>query len=240
MTNTEIIRETVKAAFSAEQLRKLAAAHTTPERLAALAASVKVTDKKTGAQLDPMPEICADIVAGLFHTYNEWKANGLQVKRGEKSALSCYLWRWTDKPSKAQREAAKDDNDADRPDPHYYKTLSHLFFVDQVEAPSARPAVHVKTADEIKAYNAILAEQRRARRAAEQAAKAAQPAQQAPAAPVIPDKAPAANKAAANSAPVLIATTAHKDLSGRTISTGAIIAAPEQLDFDALAAGILA
>lgn len=138
MTNTAIIRDAVASSFSPEQLYTLAAAHTSPEHLAKLAASVTVTDKKTGEQLDPMPEICADIVGGLFHTYNEWKQQGLQVKRGQKASLSCYLWRWTDKPSKAQREASKNDNDADRPDPHYYKTLSHLFFIDQVEKPAPR------------------------------------------------------------------------------------------------------
>lgn len=235
MTNTAIIRDAVASSFSPEQLYTLAAAHTSPEHLAKLAASVTVTDKKTGEQLDPMPEICADIVGGLFHTYNEWKQQGLQVKRGQKASLSCYLWRWTDKPSKAQREASKNDNDADRPDPHYYKTLSHLFFIDQVEKPAP---VKVKTADEIKAYNAMLAEQRRARRAAEQAAKAAQqPAtQQAPAAPTVPTKAPATTPAA----PVVVAQTAHKDLHDNTAATATILAVPEQLDFAAIAAGVLA
>lgn len=230
MTNTQIIRDAVASSFSPEQLYELAAAHTSPEHLAKMAESITVTDKKTGEKLDPMPEVCANIVGGLFHTYNEWKQQGLQVKRGQKAALSCYLWRWTDKPSKAQREAAKNDNDADRPDPHYYKTLSHLFFVDQVEKPAP---VRVKTADEIKAYNAMLAEQRRARRAAEQAAKAAP---QAPAAPTVPAKAPHTTPAA----PVVVAKTAHKDLHDDTTATATILAVPEQLDFAAIAAGILA
>ena len=239
MTNTAIIRDAVASSFSPEQLYTLAAAHTSPEHLAKLAASVTVTDKKTGEQLDPMPEICADIVGALFHTYNEWKQQGLQVKRGQKASLSCYLWRWTDKPSKAQREAAKNDSDADRPDPHYYKTLSHLFFIDQVEKPAP---VKVKTADEIKAYNAMLAEQRRARRAVEQAAKAAQQSatQQAPAAPTVPTKSPTKSPATTPAAPVVVAQTAHKDLHDNTTATATILAVPEQLDFAAIAAGVLA
>lgn len=84
----------------------------------------------------------------------------------------------------------------------------------------------------------MLAEQRRARRAAEQAAKAAQQpaAQQAPAAPTVPTKAPATMPAA----PVVVAQTAHKDLHDNTTATATILAVPEQLDFAAIAAGVLA
>ena len=39
-------------------------------------------------------------VADSLHTYNTWKAQGLQVKRGQKATISAMLWRWTDKPRK--------------------------------------------------------------------------------------------------------------------------------------------
>ena len=180
---------------------------------------------KDGNTAAPLQIAEAMAVAGMFHTYNEWKQQGLQVKRGEKAALAVSLWRFTDKPSAAQRKAMADAKAAksvspaeqklldDHPsDSHYYKKLSYLFHRDQVEVPTQRPAVHVKTAEEIRAYNAQLAAQRKARRAA----------------------------AAQQSAPVVIAHTAHKDLQDNTTETGVILAVPQQLDFSSLAANVLA
>ena len=57
----------------------------------------------------------------------------MSVKKGEKAAFSCQLWRWTDKPNAAARKAAEEAGEEVNPDPHFYKTLSHLFFIDQVE-----------------------------------------------------------------------------------------------------------
>lgn len=225
MTNNEIILEAVKTAFSAEQIHTMAAAHHSAEQLASMAAHIKTKPDKNGNTTDPLQIAEAMAVAGMFHTYNEWKQQGLQVKRGEKAALAVSLWRFTDKPSAAQRKAMAEAKAAqaigpaeqklvdDHPnDPHYYKKLSYLFHRDQVEVPTERPAVHVKTAEEIRAYNAQLAAQRKARRAA----------------------------AAQQSAPVVIAQTAHKDLQDNTTETSVILAVPQQLDFSSLAANVLA
>lgn len=225
MTNNEIILEAVKTAFSAEQIHTMAAAHHSAEQLASMAAHIKTEPDKNGNTADPLQIAEAMAVAGMFHTYNEWKQQGLQVRRGQKAALVVHLWRFTDKPSAAQRKAMAEAKAAqaigpaeqklvdDHPnDPHYYKKLSYLFHRDQVEVPTERPAVHVKTAEEIRAYNAQLAAQRKARRAA----------------------------AAQQSAPVIIAQTAHKDLQGNTTETGVILAVPQQLDFSSLAANVLA
>lgn len=41
-----------------------------------------------------------------FHTFAEWGRMGYQVKAGEHALFVADLWKYTDKPSKATREAA--------------------------------------------------------------------------------------------------------------------------------------
>lgn len=109
-----------------------------------------------------------------LHTYKAWKSAGYQVKRGEKAVLSVVLWKF--RPGKKTGEvvevpgmlnedgtpATVEQQEADK----QFRTLAYLFSADQVE--KIQP-VHVKTADEIKAYNAKLAAERKARKAAQQA-----------------------------------------------------------------------
>ena len=60
-----------------------------------------------------------------------------------------------------------------RPDGNYYKAPAHLFHIGQVEASRPAPAGRFKSLDEIRAYNKMLADQRKAAKAAaEQAASA--------------------------------------------------------------------
>ena len=57
------------------------------------------------------------------------------MKKGEHAALIAYLWKYTDKPSRKQREAAEaaeEDPEASGGD-HFYKAKSHLFSYLQVE-----------------------------------------------------------------------------------------------------------
>lgn len=53
-----------------------------------------------------------------------------------------------------------------RPDGNYYKAPAHLFHIGQVEASRPAPAGRFKSLDEIKAYNRMLADQRKAAKAA--------------------------------------------------------------------------
>ena len=124
-TNTEIIRDSVQHIFSREQIHTLAAAHFSAETIAAHASGIIVLDKD-GNELDPTPDAELILVSGLFHTFQEWKKDGLSVRKGEKAAFSCQLWRWTDKPNAAARKAAEEAGEEVNPDPHFYKTLSHL------------------------------------------------------------------------------------------------------------------
>ena len=174
----------------------------------------------TGTAADYIDTAEQATVADSLHTYNTWKAQGLQVKRGQKATISAMLWRWTDKPPKAQRS----DNGDDAPDPHYYMKRCYLFTAAQVERPAP---VHVKTPDEIAARNAELAAARKARKAAQQAA-----ATTAPAAPAVPEAAPATtpSKPAA-----VVAVVEH-----HTLHDDAPTMDPVQLDFASLAAQVLA
>lgn len=210
--NDSIIFDAVRTVFTPAELALMAGSIATPEQIAAKAAGLTVTDKD-GNPADPMPFTYALIVASNFHTYDVWKKIGLQVKRGEKAMMSVDLWRFTEKPNKAERQAAADAGEEEKPDPHFYKKRCALFFRSQVEKPQP---VKVKTPEEIREYNRQLAEQRRARKAAAQAA--AQPAPTpAPAAP-----APAPAPAALVPAPVPVP-----------------VCDPVQLDFASLAAGII-
>lgn len=117
-----------------------------------------------------------------IHTFAEWKKAGYSVKRGEHAAITCDLWKYTERPGKAAKaaraEAAKagqNGPDADAPDPHYYMAKAHLFTRDQVKPAGQDDAPKAKTPEEIAAYNKKLADERKARKAAQQAAPA-QPA----------------------------------------------------------------
>ena len=213
--NNTLIYEAVGLTYTPAEIHALAATLATPEQIAARAAAM-AAGTGTGTAADYIDTAEQATVADSLHTYNTWKAQGLQVKRGQKATISAMLWRWTDKPPKAQRS----DNGDDAPDPHYYMKRCYLFTAAQVERPVP---VHVKTPDEIAARNAELAA---ARKAAQQAAAMA------PAAPTIPEAAPAT---APSKPAAVIAVVEH-----HTLHDDAPTPEPVQLDFATLAAQVLA
>lgn len=83
-----------------------------------------------------------------IHTYREWKRMGYQVKKGEHAVLKVLLWKYSEK---------KDEEGEDK----MYRQTAYLFTAEQVEKVQAAT---IKTAEEIKAYNAMLKAQRMARR----------------------------------------------------------------------------
>ena len=244
MTNTEIIREAVSHAFTAEQIHSLATAYFSADTIAARASCIKVVDKD-GNELDPIPDAELGLIAGQFHTFSEWKKLGLSVKKGQKAALSCYLWKWTDKPNAAARKAAEEAGEELNPDPHYYKALSHLFFVGQVERRTERDAAKAdkKPAGSMVEYNRYLSAQRKAGNksplsfsawADQQAAKPSE-TQQPAAKPTKKSPTKKAKKKPAPPVPAAVAVVEHHDLH----ETAAPATAPEELDFAALAASII-
>ena len=77
-----------------------------------------------------------------LHTYSVWQQLGYQVRKGEKAAMSCKIWRI--KGKKAEAEAAEMTEEEKEADGRFYKKLAHFFLpsqVDKIEAkPEAEPA----------------------------------------------------------------------------------------------------
>lgn len=177
MTNKQIIRAAAERLDPAT-LHQIAAAHHTPEEIAAVAASCKIVDKDGNEKPATAADIEIMFAADELHTFDYWKKEGKSVKKGEKALLECYLWKYTTKPSKEQREKAAAEGKEAAPDPHYYPTKSHLFSCLQVESSKPAPQARFKSTAEIIAYNKQLAAERKAaKEAAEKAAaEAARPA----------------------------------------------------------------
>lgn len=133
MTNNEIIFETVKAAFTPAQLAQLVSATYTEEQILSRRGSVTITVDPESSE-NPEDIFTALLAAETFHTFAEWKRMGYSVKKGQHAALVCNLWKYTEKPGKAAREAAAEaGQDAPETDPHFYMARSHLFSRLQVE-----------------------------------------------------------------------------------------------------------
>lgn len=180
MSNNQIIQNEA-AKLAPATLHTIATAHHTAAQIEALAAQIAVTEDD-GTQ-HPGTTHDAEIIlaASELHTFDYWKKAGKSVKLHEKALIECYLWKYTTKPSKAQREAAEAEGKEAAPDPHYYPTKSHLFSCLQVQDSKPAPAGRFSSTAEIIAYNKKLAAERKA------AAKAAaeQPASK-PAPEIIP------------------------------------------------------
>lgn len=168
MTNDEIIYNEVNAKYhTPEQRRAILALAYTPEQIAAKGKEIHfkgVPEDQQGEELEKL------LLADLFHTFQEWKKDGKSVKTGEKATICTKLWKFDDRPRKTSASMEPDALTAaandQRPDGNYYKAPAHLFHIGQVEASRPAPAGRFKSLDEIKAYNRMLADQRKAAKAA--------------------------------------------------------------------------
>ena len=179
MTNNEIIYSEVNAKYhTPEQRRAILALAYTPEQIAAKGKEIHFKDVPEEQQGEELEKL---LLAGLFHTFHEWKERGKSVKTGEKAAIDTRLWKLDTRPRKtrgsgkepdALTKAAEEQDD----NGNYYKAPAHLFHIGQVEASRPAPAGRFKSLDEIRAYNKMLADQRKAAKAAaEQTASAPAP-----------------------------------------------------------------
>ena len=161
MSNNQIIQNEA-AKLAPATLHTIATAHHTAAQIEALAAQITVTEDD-GTQ-HPGTTHDAEIIlaASELHTFDYWKKAGKSVKLHEKALIECYLWKYTTKPSKAQREAAEAEGKEAAPDPHYYPTKSHLFSCLQVQDSKPTPEARFKSTAEIIAYNKKLAAERKA------------------------------------------------------------------------------
>lgn len=129
MTNTEIITKTIESAFDPAQIAALNTAIFTPAQLAA----------RESIMMQP-----AEILTDAFHTFQEWKRLGYSVRKGEHAALVAYLWKYSNRPTKDQREAA--EAAGENPEEagggnHFYKCKSFLFSALQVEKSANPPRI---------------------------------------------------------------------------------------------------
>lgn len=184
MSNNQIIlSETEKLAPAT--LHAIATAHHTAAQIEALAAQITVTEDDGTQHPGTTHDAEIMLAASELHTFDYWKKEGKSVKLHEKALIECYLWKYTTKPSKAQREAAEAEGKEAAPDPHYYPTKSHLFSCLQVQDSKPAPAGRFSSTAEIMAYNKKLAAERKAAKEAAAKAAAEQPASK-PAPEIIP------------------------------------------------------
>lgn len=82
-----------------------------------------------------------------IHTFQDWKARGYFVKKGEKAVARFAIWNYTTKAGKAVKEARKAaGKEEDAPAPHYYMKEAYFFTVNQTTAAEKMlPAVITAT-----------------------------------------------------------------------------------------------
>ena len=132
MTNNEIIYSEVNAKYhTSEQRRAILALAYTPEQIAAKGKEIHFKDVPEEQQGEELEKL---LLAGLFHTFHEWKERGKSVKTGEKAAIDTRLWKLDTRPRKtrssgkepdAMTKAAEEQDD----NGNYYKSPAHLFHI---------------------------------------------------------------------------------------------------------------
>ena len=169
MTNNQIIMNEA-AKLDPATLHAIATAHHTPEQIAAMAANAVTTDENGEEQPATIADVEILLAADELHTIHEWNRQGKRIKTGETALISCHLWQFTTKPSKAQREAAEAEGKEAAEHPHFYPTKAHLFSCLQVEDAKQAPAGRFGSVAAIMEYNKKLAAERKAKAAAAKAA----------------------------------------------------------------------
>lgn len=174
MRNNNLIATAVCAQYTPEQLHKLAAHYYTADEIASAAAKIIVEPGEDGTAPDPVEIAEETLCAALFHTFDGWKSprnGGLSVKRGEKAVIRCKLWKYKDSPKPEDLPADADPLTraaAEQGGGDYYMTTAYLFGRWQVEKrePKKPTEKRFKSLDDIRAYNKMLADQRKAAKAA--------------------------------------------------------------------------
>lgn len=176
MRNNDLIATAVCAQYTPEQLHKLVAHYYTADEIASAAAKIIVEPGEDGTAPDPVEIAEENLCAALFHTFDGWKSprnGGLSVKRGEKAVIRCKLWKYKDSPKPEDLPADADPLTraaAEQGGGDYYMTTAYLFGRWQVEKrdPKKPAEKRFKSLDDIRAYNKMLADQRKAAKAAAQ------------------------------------------------------------------------
>lgn len=107
MTNNEIIYSEVNAKYhTPEQRRAILALAYTPEQIAAKGKEIHFKDVPEEQQGEELEKL---LLAGLFHTFHEWKERGKSVKTGEKAAIDTRLWKLDTRPRKTRSSGKEPD-----------------------------------------------------------------------------------------------------------------------------------
>lgn len=97
------------------------------------AAAIMAAGIEAGAY--SLADIKAYLTQGImpaFHTFNEWKAYGYIVNKGEKAAFKAYIWKHIDataEPEEATEEAANEGKEAA---PDFIRKVAFFFGINQV------------------------------------------------------------------------------------------------------------
>ena len=166
MTNERIIFSEVCTHYDALQRHDLVSRFYTAEQVERYAAGLKFEPDGNGNAPDPVEAAEAFLCSKLFHTWAEWHKEGLTVKKGEKAAITCELWKLSDKKKQPKPDADELTKAAEQDKGYYYLAKAHLFHRGQVEKQQPRPVGRFKSLDDIRAYNKMLADQRKAAKAA--------------------------------------------------------------------------
>lgn len=161
MSNNQIILSEAEKLAPAT-LHAIATAHHTAAQIEALAAQITVTEDDGTQHPGTTHDAEIMLAASELHTIAKWNSLNKRIRTGEKSLITCYLWKYTTKPSKEQREAAEAEGKEAAPAPHYYPTKSYLFSCLQVQDSKPAPAARFSSTAEIMAYNKKLAAERKA------------------------------------------------------------------------------
>ena len=169
MTNERIIFNEVCTHYDALQRHDLVSRFYTAEQVERYTAGLKFEPDGNGNTPDPVEAAEAFLCSKLFHTWAEWHKEGLTVKKGEKAAITCELWKLSDKKKQPKPDADELTKAAAEQDKgYYYLAKAHLFHRGQVEKQQPRPVGRFKSLDDIRAYNKMLADQRKAAKATAQ------------------------------------------------------------------------
>ena len=99
MTNEQIILNEA-AKLDPATLHAIATAHHTPEQIAAIAAKATTTDDEGNEKPASVADVEIILAAQQLHTIAKWNSLKKRIRTGEKSLITCYLWKYTTKSSK--------------------------------------------------------------------------------------------------------------------------------------------
>ena len=184
MSNNQIILSEAEKLAPAT-LHAIATAHHTAAQIEALAAQITVTEDDGTQHPGTTHDAEIMLAASELHTFDYWKKEGKSVKLHEKALIECYLWKYTTKPSKAQREAAEaEGKEAAKAAAEQADTKNALDVLKQTECKAKAAFLAVPETDR-KAQAEALSAWRKARQDIAAAEKPAEPTTK-PAPEIIP------------------------------------------------------